>query len=130
METDILIIGGGAAGMLAAIGASGNGAPSVTIIEKMPRPGRKIMISGKGRCNITNLKKWQDFSQHIHPKADFIKPAYRFCHFQECFAKIVKGECRDKQKTKFLMFGYAEPNPILFKNTRKVSAETNKKQSF
>ena len=76
METDILIIGGGAAGMLAAIGASGNGASSVTIIEKMPRPGRKIMISGKGRCNITNLKKWQDFSQHIHPKADFIKPAF------------------------------------------------------
>ena len=76
METDILIIGGGAAGMLAAIGASGNGAPGVTIIEKMPRPGRKIMISGKGRCNITNLKKWQDFSQHIHPKADFIKPAF------------------------------------------------------
>ena len=76
METDILIIGGGAAGMLAAIGASGNGAPGVTIIEKMPRPGRKIMISGKGRCNITNLKRWQDFSQHIHPKADFIKPAF------------------------------------------------------
>ena len=76
METDILIIGGGAAGMLAAIGASGNGASGVTIIEKMPRPGRKIMISGKGRCNITNLKRWQDFSQHIHPKADFIKPAF------------------------------------------------------
>ena len=77
MNTDILIAGGGAAGMMAAIGAaSGNGNASVTILEKMPRPGRKIMISGKGRCNITNLKRWQDFSRHIHPKADFLKAAF------------------------------------------------------
>ena len=56
---DIIIIGGGAAGMAAAFGAADffrqNGLQKrVTVLEKMPRPGRKIMITGKGRCNFTN----------------------------------------------------------------------------
>ena len=58
---DIIIIGGGAAGMAAAFGAADffrqNGLQKrVTVLEKMPRPGRKIMITGKGRCNFTNMK--------------------------------------------------------------------------
>lgn len=75
MNADIVIIGCGAAGLMAATGAAKTGA-GVLVIEKMPRPGRKIMISGKGRCNITNLKDWNSFSQHIHPKANFLKPAF------------------------------------------------------
>lgn len=75
METDIVIIGGGAAGMMAAAGAGKFGA-HVVVLEKMPRPGRKIMISGKGRCNFTNMKAWQDFSTHVHPKAAFLKNAF------------------------------------------------------
>ena len=75
METDIVIIGGGAAGMMAAAGAGKFGAHAV-VLEKMPRPGRKIMISGKGRCNFTNMKAWQDFSTHVHPKAAFLKNAF------------------------------------------------------
>lgn len=51
--TDILIIGAGAAGLMAAGTASMN-AKSVTIIEKNERPARKVMITGKGRCNVTN----------------------------------------------------------------------------
>lgn len=73
--TDILIIGGGAAGLMAAYGASGHGA-SVTIAEKMPRTGRKIMITGKGRCNFSNIKPWNEFSRHIKSKANFLKPAF------------------------------------------------------
>ncbi len=72
---DIAITGAGAAGMMAAISAARTGA-SVCVIEKMPKPGRKIIISGKGRCNFTNLKQWNDFSAHIHPKAGFCKPAF------------------------------------------------------
>ena len=75
METDIVIIGGGAAGMMAAAGAGKCGAKAL-VLEKMPRPGRKIMISGKGRCNFTNMKAWQDFSAHVHPKAAFLKNAF------------------------------------------------------
>lgn len=73
--SDIIVIGGGAAGLMAATGAAREGAV-VTVLEKMPRPGRKIMITGKGRCNFTNLKAWNEFSQHIHPKANFLKPSF------------------------------------------------------
>ena len=72
---DIIIIGGGAAGLMAAAGASGEGR-KVAVLEKMSRPGRKIMITGKGRCNFTNLKAWNEFSQHIHPKPNFLKPSF------------------------------------------------------
>lgn len=48
----------------------------VLLLEKMPRPGRKIMITGKGRCNFTNLKEWNEFSQHIRSKANFVKPSF------------------------------------------------------
>lgn len=51
--TDALIIGGGAAGMMAAITAAGLG-KSVLLLERNPRLGRKLLITGKGRCNITN----------------------------------------------------------------------------
>lgn len=49
----IVVIGAGAAGLLCAAKAAQNG-NSVTVIEKMNRPGRKLMITGKGRCNVTN----------------------------------------------------------------------------
>ena len=74
-EVDIIIIGAGAAGLMAARGASESG-HSVLLLEKMPRPGRKIMITGKGRCNFTNLKAWNEFSAHIHPKPNFLKPSF------------------------------------------------------
>lgn len=73
--SDILIIGGGAAGLMAAVGAAGDPI-KVTVLEKMPKVGRKIMISGKGRCNFTNMSEWNDFSRHVHPKADLLKPAF------------------------------------------------------
>ena len=75
-KTDILIIGAGAAGLMAAYGAGSTADCKVTVLEKMPRPGRKIMITGKGRCNFTNLKAWNEFAQHIHPKPNFLKPSF------------------------------------------------------
>ena len=50
---NILIVGGGAAGCMAA-GAAGRQGHTVTVIERNPRPARKVMITGKGRCNVTN----------------------------------------------------------------------------
>lgn len=76
LSSDIIIIGGGAAGLMAAAGAGSLGNGRVTILEKMPRPGRKIMITGKGRCNFTNVKAWNEFQAHIHPKPNFLKPSF------------------------------------------------------
>ena len=81
MKSDIIVIGGGAAGLMAAYGAasalvSAGSDASVTLLEKMPRPGRKIMITGKGRCNFTNVKDWNEFSPHIRTNPNFLKPAF------------------------------------------------------
>ena len=80
-SADIIIIGAGAAGLMAAAGAAETFARNgmegkVIVLEKMPRPGRKIMITGKGRCNFTNVKPWNEFSSHIHPKPNFLKPSF------------------------------------------------------
>ena len=77
-SADIIIIGGGAAGLMAAAGAAGTleGAGKVIVMEKMQRPGRKIIITGKGRCNFTNIKAWNEFSGHIHPKSSFLKHSF------------------------------------------------------
>ena len=81
MKSDIVIIGGGASGLMAAYSAaktlrSCDRCDSVTILEKMPRPGRKIMITGKGRCNFTNVKDWNEFSGHIRSKSNCVKTAF------------------------------------------------------
>ncbi len=81
MRSDIIIIGGGAAGLVAAVGAaqvlaeSGNGG-TVTVLEKMPKAGRKVMITGKGRCNFTNVKEWADFAAHIRTDQNWASPAW------------------------------------------------------
>ena len=77
ISADIIIVGGGAAGLMAAAGAAGHCSSKgmdakIIVLEKMGRPGRKIMITGKGRCNFTNLKNWNEFSEHIHPKPGFL----------------------------------------------------------
>ena len=81
MFSDIIVIGGGAAGLAAACGAArtlvdAGSAARVTVLEKMPRPGRKIMITGKGRCNFTNVKDWNAFSAHIRTNPNFLKPSF------------------------------------------------------
>ncbi len=53
MDYSVIVVGGGAAGLMAAKTAADMG-NSVLVVEKMPRPARKIMITGKGRCNLTN----------------------------------------------------------------------------
>ena len=66
MENDmseILIVGGGAAGMMAAIAAADQG-HQVTILEKNEKLGKKVFITGKGRCNITNDSDVENLLQH------------------------------------------------------------------
>lgn len=72
---DVVVIGAGAAGCVAAIKAAEAGA-AVALIEKNAKIGRKIMITGKGRCNITNAKKWSEFAPHLHSKPSFFKTAF------------------------------------------------------
>lgn len=81
MKSDIVVVGGGASGLMAAYCAaktlvSAGSDAQVTLLEKMPRPARKVMITGKGRCNLTNVKDWNEFSAHIRSNPNFVKSAF------------------------------------------------------
>jgi predicted Rossmann fold flavoprotein len=71
---DVLVIGGGAAGLMAAGTAAQNGL-SVCLLEKNERLGRKIMITGKGRCNITNNCDVQSFIASVPTNGRFLYSA-------------------------------------------------------
>ena len=67
----VVVIGGGAAGLLAAGTACRNGA-AVTVIEQNDRPGKKILISGKGRCNVTNDCTPSEFIPNVTKNGKFL----------------------------------------------------------
>ena len=79
MQPRLAIVGGGPAGMMAAIRAAvtlGDGS-RVVLFDKNERLGRKIYLTGKGRCNLTNLRPWEEFAPHIHPNQRFLQQAFR-----------------------------------------------------
>ena len=76
--TRVAIVGGGAAGLLAGIAAAWGGA-QVTIYEKMRVPGKKMLITGKGLCNITNACEIPDFIKNLPGNGRFLNSAlHRF----------------------------------------------------
>jgi len=72
---DVVVVGAGVSGLMAACSAAKSGA-HVLILEKMPRAGTKLLITGKGRCNITNTAYQSEYYNHIHPKGKFLKHAF------------------------------------------------------
>ena len=75
-DCDVIIVGAGASGLLAAISACRNG-KSVVVVEKNARAARKLMITGKGRCNVTNSDDIKDFMSNIYPEPRFLYPAFK-----------------------------------------------------
>ena len=73
-EKHIIVIGGGAAGMFAAVTAARAGA-RVTLLEKNEKLGKKIYITGKGRCNLTNACDLQEFWGHVVTNPKFLYSA-------------------------------------------------------
>ena len=72
---DVIVIGAGAAGLMAAATAARNG-KKVLLMEKMEKAGRKIRITGKGRCNLTNARPPEEFKEAIRTNADFFDVAF------------------------------------------------------
>ena len=72
----VIVVGGGPAGMMAAITAAENG-NDVTIIEKMPSFGRKLLITGKGRCNITSSLYMSEFIKNTPGNGRFLYSAFQ-----------------------------------------------------
>ncbi|MBO5939387.1 MAG: NAD(P)/FAD-dependent oxidoreductase [Clostridia bacterium] len=76
-QIKIAVVGGGAAGMMAAIHAAAAGA-EVTLLEKMNSCGKKLRITGKGRCNVTNDCTMQEFLQNVPTNPRFLYGALSF----------------------------------------------------
>ena len=95
----ILVVGGGAAGMMAAVFAARNG-NEVIIYEKNEKLGKKLYITGKGRCNITNASEMETLFQSVTSNSKFLYSAfYGFTNFDAidffeglgCKTKIERG---------------------------------------
>ena len=96
----VLVIGGGPAGMMAAITSAQNG-NDVTILEKMNSCGKKLLITGKGRCNITNAASMEEFFKNIPGNPKFLYSAFNnftnediinFLNKQGVSTKVERGE--------------------------------------
>jgi len=75
MRKTVAVVGGGAAGLMAAFAAAQNG-NDVTVFERNLRPARKVMITGKGRCNVTNNCDRDTFIENVVHGGRFLFSAY------------------------------------------------------
>jgi predicted Rossmann fold flavoprotein len=109
MPGRVIVVGGGAAGLMAAGQAAGMGAPTL-LLEKMDRPGRKLLLTGKGRCNLTHADLLPDFIEHFGPNGRFLRQAFaRFfsAELLEFFAGLGVATVRERGSRYFLSSGSA-----------------------
>jgi predicted Rossmann fold flavoprotein len=78
----VIVVGGGAAGLIAAGQAAALGAETL-VLEKMNRPGRKLRITGKGRCNLTNLAPVEEAIAHFGTSGRFLRQAFSRFYTQD-----------------------------------------------
>ncbi len=93
----IVVVGGGAAGLLAGIAATESGA-EVTILERKERPARKMLITGKGRCNVTNGADLQEFIRNIPGNGRFLNSALRNFTNRDICALLERNGCPVKEE--------------------------------
>ncbi|MFS0726117.1 NAD(P)/FAD-dependent oxidoreductase [Paenibacillus sp. 1P07SE] len=103
MNYDIIIIGGGSAGLMAAIAASGGDA-RVLLLDKGSRLGRKLGISGGGRCNVTNNKELEEIIRHIPGNGRFLHSAFSSYSNREIIAFFEGLGIRLKEEDNGRMF--------------------------
>ncbi|MDP8230441.1 MAG: NAD(P)/FAD-dependent oxidoreductase [Candidatus Gorgyraea atricola] len=78
----IVVVGGGPSAMMAAIRSSQLG-QSVTLLEKNPTLGKKLLLSGKGRCNLTNACSLEEFLERFSKSGPFLRDAFKIFFNQE-----------------------------------------------
>lgn len=77
-EYELIVVGAGAAGMMAAVSAAQNGIPGekILVLERNEKPGKKIYITGKGRCNLTNACEMEELFLNVPRQAKFLYSAF------------------------------------------------------
>lgn len=142
----LAVIGAGPGGMMAAIAAA-NGGASVTLFEKNEKTGKKLYISGKGRCNVTNDCSVAEFLQNIVSNSRFLQSAahrftaedtMNFCRENGVPVKVERGNrvfpCSDKSSDVIKAFNRALQNSgvnvVLNCPIKQVSATENGKYAL
>ncbi len=88
----VLIIGAGAAGLMAAVFAAGAGA-EVTVLERNEKPGKKIYLTGKGRCNVTNDCTMEEFLREVPQNPRFLYSALSFFSPEDMKNLLAENGC-------------------------------------
>lgn len=88
----VIVIGGGAAGMMAAVAAADSGA-KVTIYEKNEKLGKKLFITGKGRCNVTNAGDMENLFSNVMTNEKFLYSAFYTYDNQMVMDFLEKAGC-------------------------------------
>jgi len=92
---NVIVIGGGAAGMMAAISASDSG-DNVTLLEKNEKLGKKLFITGKGRCNVTNAADIETLFANVCTNPKFLYSAFYTFDNRMLMDFLEKAGCRLK----------------------------------
>lgn len=90
MSYDVIVIGAGAAGLMAA-GVAAEDGKKVLLLEKMEKAGRKIRITGKGRCNLTNTSRKEEFLENVRVNSEFFEPSFNSFN-NRATIRFFKGE--------------------------------------
>ncbi len=117
-----IVIGGGAAGMMAALAASGNGM-EVELLEKNEKLGKKIYITGKGRCNVTNDCEPDTFFANVVSNPKFLYSAFYTFDPSRIMELLQENGCALKVERGNRVFPVSDHSSDVIRTLQKALAE-------
>lgn len=121
----IIIIGGGAAGMFAAIAASKNENNEIIILEKNEKLGKKLFITGKGRCNVTNACDKETFFKNIVSNPKFLYSSFNNFNNYDLMSLIEENGCKLKIERGNRVFPVSDKSSDIIKALKKAITKKN-----
>ena len=128
--SEVIVVGGGAAGMIAAICSAGEG-NRVTLLEKNEKLGKKLFITGKGRCNLTNAGDIEDLMGHVVTNREFLYSAFYSFTNEQMMEWMEQWGCPVKVERGNRVFPVSDKSSDVIRamerelGTRKVSVKLN-----
>ena len=124
MKYDVIVIGGGPAGMFAAITAAQSG-KSVLLLERNDRLGKKLLITGKGRCNVTNDCTAQEILQNVPRNGRFLFSAMNAFPPEKIIAFFEDNGCPLKTERGNRVFPVSDRSQSVLETLQKVMRREN-----
>ena len=118
----VIIIGAGAAGIMAAVSSALNG-HTVSIYEKNDRIGRKLYITGKGRCNITNAADMKTIMENVVNNSKFLYSAFKQFDNQDVVEMLENAGCPTKVERGNRVFPVSDKSSDVIKAFQKILLE-------